>query len=458
MSAKGAAGEGQRSVPTASETQLQEGDQTVKLDQLREADDNPRKITEERLADLMYAVERVPDLLSARPLIATPDGEVIAGNMRLRAMRQLGWSEAPVFVKDFSTRAERREWALLDNNPFGDYVPEELAAQVAAQRDEQADLRLLGFGEGETDALLKLNDDLVVSDPEEEEPAPEPPREAVVKEGEIWQLGPHRLACGSSVDETLIKQLLASTPIAPKLLTTDPPFGVELEMEWRDDAGFNSERFKGAKDEKAIRGRKPTAAAEESYLRETGRSTDTRADWSEAYALVDSLRVAYVWHADRFVVPVITGLESIGFRFVQQIIWDKEILVLSRTIYHFRHEPCVLAVKRVKGEPSPQFYGKQDQHTIWPARSPKRLGAGDEEKMPHPTQKPVVLFETPARNHLRRGEALYDPFMGSGTALMAAERSDRIAVGVELNPGYMDVAIERWENATGEKAQRHASS
>lgn len=438
------------------QSQLAEGlHEQFDLTLLHESPENPRSVTDERFDALKYSLSKDEEMMPARPIIATVDGEIVCGNIRHRALGELGRATAPVFIKRFETNAQKREWMLRDNQEYGEWVPAELAALIAAQREEGADLSLLGFDDAETDSLLRLHDSLGDEPPEEEEP---PASEPLTKAGEIWELGPHRLAVGSALDSDLVHRLLAASPLAPKLLVTDPPFGVNLEMEWRDDAGFNSERFLGAKDVKpAVRGRKPSSPAETSYLRDSpgGVSDDVRADWSEAYELVPSLRVALVWHADRHIVPVITGLERIGFRFVQQIIWDKEVLVLSRTIYHFRHEPASLFVRYQDGEPAPRFYGKQDQHTIWAAVSPKRLGsASDEDKLAHPTQKPMLLFETPIRNHLARGECAYDPFVGSGTAIMAANRSDRVCLGVELNPAYADIAIERFTNATGIDAVR----
>ena len=146
-------------------------------------------------------------------------------------------------------------------------------------------------------------------------------------------------------------------------------------------------------------------------------SGDTRADWSEAFALVPSLTVGYVWHADVHSLEVAEGLLRIGFEPVCQIIWDKGQFTMGRSWYHWGHEPCW--VVRKPGVPN-LFRGERDQSTVWRAPSPKKIHAhSDEDKFDHPTQKPVLLFETPIRNHLRPGEAVYDPFLGSGTDLGA---------------------------------------
>lgn len=137
---------------------MNEGQQIASLAELRESEDNPRDISDERYEALKYALNKDPDMLQARPIIATPDGEVVCGNMRLRALTDLGWTEAPVYIKALSP-AQKREWMLRDNQEYGDWVPDELASLLAAHRDDEADMKLLGFGEPQIANLLKMHDD-----------------------------------------------------------------------------------------------------------------------------------------------------------------------------------------------------------------------------------------------------------------------------------------------------------
>ena len=222
-------------------------------------------------------------------------------------------------------------------------------------------------------------------------------------------------------------------------MVTDPPYGIELDSEWRDRAGLN-----GCGD------------AEPSYMRkrtkghnETSISGDTRADWSEAFELVPSLEVAYVWHASKFTREVLEGLLRIGFVHHQQIIWDKGRAVLTRTHYWFQHEPCWYV--RRKNAP---WYGKPGQNsTIWDSPSPKLImGGSGEEKYDHPTQKPVEWMRKPILNHTKRGELVYEPFLGSGTTLAAAESSQRHGCGIELDAKYVDVVVRRWQALAGKEA------
>jgi hypothetical protein len=194
----------------------------------------------------------------------------------------------------------------------------------------------------------------------------------------------------------------------PKLLVTDPPYGIELDTEWRDRAGLNS-----------------CGPAEASYMKqrtkghtETTISGDTRADWSEAFELVPSLQIAYVWHASVFTREVLNGLLRIDFLYPQQIIWNKGRTVLTRTHYWYQHEPCWY----VRKKNAPWFGKAGENSTIWDSPSPKFImGGSDEEKYDHPTQKPVDLMRRPILNHTKRGELVYEPFLGSGTTLAAAE-------------------------------------
>jgi DNA modification methylase len=167
---------------------------------------------------------------------------------------------------------------------------------------------------------------------------------------------------------------------------------------------------------------------------------------------VPSLQVGYVWHADRHAVTVASGLERIGFEIACQVIWDKGQFTLGRGWYHWGHEPCW--VVRKPGVPH-LFHGTRDQSTVWRAPSPKMIMAGSQEaKEDHPAQKPSLLYEAPIRNHLRPGEAVYDPFIGSGTCIAAAEVLGRRCLGMEIDPKYVQLSIERWQALTGEKAER----
>ena len=145
-----------------------------------------------------------------------------------------------------------------------------------------------------------------------------------------------------------------------------------------------------------------------------------------------------------------TGLERVGFEIASQVIWDKGLFAMGRSWYHWGHEPCW--VVRKPGVPN-LFHGHRDQSTVWRAPSPKMImGGSTVEKFDPPAQKPVLLAEIPIRNHLEAGEAVYDAFLGSGTTLIAAETLGRRCYAMEIDPKYVQVALERWQAFTGRKA------
>jgi len=344
---------------------------------------------------------------------------------------------------------------LADNRSadLGSYDDGLLAAILAEQAAADT-LAATAYDAADVAALLRaagLDD----RDPDAVPDVP-PETEVYVQPGELWALGPHRLLVGDATNVADVAKLLEGGA-APTLLATDPPYGVQLDQTWRDGAGCNAlgpaqalyMRTDAAEDAKrtagGVRGRG------QGY-RNTTLSGDTRADWSAAFVLVPSLQVGYVWYASKHTLEVLGGLLAIGFELVQQVIWDKGLFAMSRQWYHWAHEPCV--VVRRPGAKVP-FYGERNQATIWRAPSPKMIMAGStEERQDHPAQKPVVLFETPIANHLRAGEAVYDPFCGSGTALIAAERLGRRCYAMEIDPKYAQVTIERWRTFSGQSARR----
>ena len=171
---------------------------------------------------------------------------------------------------------------------------------------------------------------------------------------------------------------------------------------------------------------------------------DDRADWREAWALFPG-DIAYVWHGALHAATVAESLEAAGFAIRSQIIWAKERLVLSRGDYHWQHEPCWYAVRKTgKGH----WAGDRKQTTLWTHPEPR---PGRHDRPRHPEAGRMHAPADP-QQQLSPGQAVYDPFIGSGTTLIAAETTGRICLGIELNPAYVDVAIERWQRFTGQAA------
>lgn len=353
------------------------------------------------------------------PCMVGDDGELIAGHGRVLAATELGLAEVPVIRLGHLDEAERRAYRIADNKltELGDWDEALLRDEVASLLAEDFDLSLLGFAEDELEALLQdpdLGDDGAA---EGEDDVPEPPTDPVSVPGDLWLLGAHRLICGDSTSADVVAELLGD--VRPLLMVTDPPYGVEYDPAWRNATGAAKTRRTG----KVL--------------------NDDRADWREAWALFPG-DVAYVWHGALHATTVADSLIAAGYDIRSQIIWAKDRLVLSRGDYHWQHEPCWYAVKkRGKGH----WSGDRKQTTLW------QIANRDQDaETVHGTQKPIECMRRPILNNSSPGQAVYEPFMGSGTTLIAAETTGRVCYGIELNPAYVDVAIARWQNLTGQSA------
>ena len=370
------------------------------------------------------------------PCLVRGDGEVVDGDLRLKAARKLGLTEVPVILCDEWTLTQVKAFRLLVNRSavWADWDEELLAVEVQELSEADLDLSLTGFDPREIDDLL-----LLPNEDQRENAAPPLSSNPVSRPGDLWLCGrpPHRILCADATSPDAVAHLLGKHK--PILMVTDPPYGIELDSEWRDRAGLNG-----------------CGPAQPSYLKrrteghtETTISGDTRADWSDAFALLPSLQIAYVWHASVFTAEVLAGLLRIGFLYPQQIIWNKGRPVLTRTHYWYQHEPCWY----VRKKNAPWFGKPGDNSTVWDSPSPKFImGGSDEEKFDHPTQKPIELMRRPILNHTKRKELVYDPFLGSGTTLVAAELTKRVCLGIELDAKYVDVAVTRWQTLTGKQA------
>jgi DNA modification methylase len=434
---------------------------------------NARKI---RQAAIDKVAASIAEFGWRQPIVVDAKGVIAVGHVRWGAANKLKLEKVPVHVASDLTDAQIKAYRLMDNrsNEETDWDFDLLGPELADLKMSDFDLALTGFDPNEIDAFLLGPVD------EHADDVPPVPLVPVSRLGDVWLCGPHRVICGDCTSPEVIARLLGDRK--PILMVTDPPYGIELDMEWRDRAGLNgTPGSKRTAMSKAIAKMNPLAPAEPSYMREptntraapkirkkvgkaepsymkhrgegyteTSISGDTIADWSAAFELVPSLQVAYVWHASIHTTEVLAGLLRIGFLYPQQIIWDKGRAVLTRTHYWFQHEPCWYV--RKKNAP---WYGKPggENTSIWSSPSPKFImGGSDEQKFDHPTQKPVALMRHSILNHTKRGELVYEPFLGSGTTLAAAELTERACCGVELEPKYVDVVVQRWQTLSGKEA------
>jgi DNA modification methylase len=353
----------------------------------------------------------------SNPILVSEDGGVIAGHGRLAAARQLQLTDAPVVVLRGLTEVQRRQLVLADNRIAlnAGWDTEMLRLELADLSEIGADLSTLGFNKKELAAALTSIESGLTGEDE----VPEVAEVAVSQPGDVWQLGPHRIACGDSRDERLVRSLLAGT--VPHLMVTDPPYGVEYDPEWRHRRGVNTSARKGK-----IR-------------------NDEIADWTPTWSLFPG-EIAYVWHGALRSTIVADSLMKSGFAIRAQIIWAKERLVMSQGDYHWQHEPCWYAVRK-KGN----WTGDRKQTTLWTIGS-----GGQDAETKHATQKPVKCMRRPMLNNSSPGQAIYEPFLGSGTTLIAAQSCGRVCFGIEIDPLFVDLVIRRWQAFTGEKAKRES--
>ena len=376
---------------------------------------NARTHSDQQIAQIAASIT---EFGFTNPILTGADNIIIAGHGRLLAAQKLGIDKVPVVVLEHLDEAQRRALVIADNKlaENAGWDEELLRVELAALDDLDFDLDLMGFSNEELENLLG-DPDQALGEAEGEDDIPEPPEDPVSRPGDLWILGNHRLLCGDATVATDVERVLGS--VKPLLMVTDPPYGVEYDPGWRNQTGASTTKRTG----KVL--------------------NDDRADWREAWDLFPG-DVAYVWHGALHAATVAESLEAAGFNVRSQIIWAKDRLVLSRGDYHWQHEPCWYAVKKTgKGH----WAGDRKQTTLW------QIANKDQDAdTVHGTQKPVECMRRPILNNSSPGQAIYEPFMGSGTTLIAAETAGRVCHGVELNPAYVDVSVERWQQFTGQAA------
>jgi DNA modification methylase len=368
---------------------------------------------------------------AGRAVLIDRQGRIIAGNktveqakhlnIPLRVVKTDGTHLIAVQRDDLDLHTDPRAQALaLADNRVGEL---DLEWDVQMLKQLHADgLDLSPFWSPEEFAALLAEPTNGLTD---ENAVVEPGPTDIVR-GELFVLGRHRLLCGDATSGGDVTRLLDGA--TPALMMADPPYGVAYEPAWRHRANPSQRTSVGRV------------------------MNDDRANWTAAWHLFPGA-IAYVWHAGLKAPAVAADLEAAGFTIRSQIIWQKQHFALSRCDYHWGHEPAWYAV-RGKGH----WRGDRCQTTVWEVANLNPMGgtrAADNAVTGHGTQKPVRLFEIPMLNHTIAGDPIYDPFVGSGTALIAAEKLGRTCHAMEIDPRYVQAAVTRWEAFTGRTAVRH---
>jgi DNA modification methylase len=400
----------------------------LRLTDLRPDPHNANRGTERGRAALERSLREYG---TGRSVVIDRNGRIIAGHktvqqaialgIPLRVVNTDGHQLIAVQRDDLDLRTDPRAQALaIADNRVGELG---LEWDTDMLKQLQADgLDLSAFWTADEFATLFADAKTGLTD---ENAVVEPGPTDIVR-GDLFVLGRHRLLCGDATSAGDVMRLLeGATPI---LMTTDPPYGVSYDPAWRHRVN-------------------PTQRTA------VGRVlNDDRAGWRAAWELFTGA-IAYVWHAALKAPTVAADLEAAGFQIRSQIIWVKQHFALSRGDYHWGHEPCWYAV-RGKGH----WRGDRRQTSVWAVGNLNSFGgttSADNVVTGHGTQKPVRLFEVPILNHTVAGEAIYDAFAGSGTAIVAAEKLGRACYAMDIDPQYVHVAVRRWEAFTGHTAVRH---
>lgn len=354
-----------------------------------------------------YVAESIKEFGFKVPIIIDKDNVIVAGHTRYKACEKLGINEVPCIIADDLTEEQIKAFRLADNKvaEIATWDFEKLELELSTL---EMDMELFGFETYEDDEPQEVAED------DYEVEVPEEPK---AKYGDIYQLGKHRLMCGDSTSIDDVSKLMNGVEV--DLLITDPPYNVNYEG--------------GTKNKLTI-------------MNDKMDNDNFRQFLSDAFTCADSVMKAgaafYIWHADSEGYNFRGACFDVGWEVKQCLVWNKNSLVLGRQDYHWKHEPCLYGWK---SGASHNWYADRKQTTVLDFDRPSRNAE-------HPTMKPIPLFDYQIQNSTKKGDNVLDLFGGSGTTLMAAEQNNRTAYLMELDPKYVDVIINRWEQFTGKKA------
>lgn len=374
---------------------------------------NSRTHSEDQIAQLAASIKEW-GFTSA--ILVDEDGGIIAGHGRVMAARKLGLASLPVMVAAGWTDAQKRAYVIADNKLAlnAGWDNELLALELGELGDAGFDLELTGFTDEEIKALMPVEIEEGLTDPDD---APEAPANPVTVQGDVWVMGKHRLLCGDSTSIDDLAKLTQGSLV--DMWLTDPPYNVAYEG--------------GTKEKLTIKNDSMGDDQFRQFLRDAYTAADT---------VMKPGAVFYIWYADVETYNFTGAVKDAGWKMSQILIWKKSSLIMGRKDYHFKHEPCIYGWKEGAAH---LWAADRKQTTILEFDKPARNGE-------HPTMKPVALFEYQLLNNTKGGDIVLDSFGGSGTTLIAAEKNGRVARLMELDPKYCDVIVTRWQAFTGKHA------
>ena len=373
---------------------------------------NSRTHSEEQITQLISSIK---EFGFTNPILLSPDNSIIAGHGRLLAVKRLGYEEVPCIIVQGLTKTQIKALIIADNQLAlnAGWDLEKLSVEIEGLKDEDFNIDILGFNDDFIkDLLFKENQGLT-----DEDDVPETSEQSITKLGDIWKLGNHKLICGDSTLLNSYEKLFGENKA--DLLMTDPPYNVDYEG--------------GTKDKLTI-------------LNDSKSDNDFLQFLTDAFNnCAINLKLGcsfYIFHSDWFGLEFRQSIKNTDLEMKQNLIWQKNSLVIGRQDYQWQHEPCLYGWK--KGA-SHSWYSDRKQTTIIKFDRPTK------SKL-HPTMKPVGLIEYLIKNSSKQEDIILDPFLGSGTTLMACEKLQRFCYGIELDPKYCDVIIKRWQQFTGKEA------
>ena len=349
------------------------------------------------------------------PIIIDSEGVIVCGHTRIKAARKIGLKSVPCIIADDLTPDQLKAFRLADNKTaeLADWDIEKLLAEL---KDIDVNMEPFGFSEEEIQGLA----DKVFDIKDDDAPEVDMEAEPITKPGDLYIIGDHRLLCGDSTDITSLELLVEGKPV--DLLITDPPYNVNYEGGTDDKLKIMNDHF--------------------------STSTDFRAFLNAAFNAANSVMkpgaAFYIWHSDSERMNFQGACEDIGWKIRENLIWVKNSFVMGRQDYQWKHEPCLYGWKEGAAH---YFIDMRNLSTLLEFNRPQRNEI-------HPTMKPIELFAEEIRNSSRPGEIVLDLFGGSGTTIIASEQLGRKARVCELDPRYCDAIVKRWEEFTGQKAER----
>lgn len=379
----------------------------LNVDELTPYENNARKHDDDDVSKIENSIEQFDfnDPIG----VWGKDNIIVEGHGRLMAAKQAGLTEVPCIRLDHLTEEQRKAYTLAHNKTAenSSWNPDMLEKELASIPD--IDMSDFGF---------ELNLDIdepaeVVEDDYDEEP----PEEPKAKLGDIYQLGRHRLMCGDSTSIENVKELTGGELV--DILLTDPPYNVAYEGKTKDKLTIKNDS-----------------------MEDTAFRTFLRDAFTAANEVMKAGAVFYIWHADLEGYNFRGACHDVGWKVREVLIWNKNSMVLGRQDYQWKHEPCLYGWK---DGASHLWASDRKQTTVIDFKRPTKADI-------HPTMKPIGLFDYQIKNNTKGGDAVLDLFNGSGTTIMACEQNGRRAFCMELDPRYVDAAINRWEKFTGQKA------